>query len=544
MENIQKQMKKNTINNKHNTIDYYNQNIIKSNNIYLDVNQERFYLTKPDYNTLKYYGGILLDETSLGKTLCFITLSLQNQTSFKNIEYIYNSKSKIYLKTKATLIICPNYLCNHWLNEINKHSDLNTIDLKIICITTKNQYEKITYQDILDADFIILSINFLDNPIYKNLIKSYQGNQQNFNTIFSNIRYELLNNIYINNLLNQNNIIFQLFSWGRIIIDQTQEIIKKIDLISSLYGRYKWCITNKSFLESNLIKILNIICIKNTPEMVIDETDITPNVWNIISNKLYRYNTHESVKKEFQIDNKKDKIIWLNFTNSEMYIYNYYENIYNIDTILQFCSHPHICEQTKNFIKNCKTIYDIKNTLIKLNNKYINNYNEYSQVIKDDIVKFDKNKQELENITDINDIKYTIDNKLEILHNECDKIDNKLLHYKNNINYLNNFKIDENNICPICLNTFDKIAITYCGHIYCHECMSLTIKQKVDKCPICRSAFRESEILYLVDRAGQKVKLSQPHTWPAPLKPCGGFPWYLLWRQVKTSLERRRNAKR
>lgn len=41
--------------------------------------------------------------------------------------------------------------------------------------------------------------------------------------------------------------------------------------------------------------------------------------------------------------------------------------------------------------------------------------------------------------------------------------------------------------CPCCLDlaTKDTIAITYCGHIYCKECLD-EIKLKLGTCSICR----------------------------------------------------------
>ena len=493
----------NEINNKQNIINYHNKNILKHNDIYIDIYHERFYLTKPDYNNITYNGGILLDENSLGKTLCFISLSLQEPKSSlsqdmnykqKHIEYTYDAKSKTHIKTHATLIICPNYLCNHWQTEIKKHTDN---DVNIIIISTKFQYEKVTYQDILDANFVILSVNFLENPIYKNNIKSYQGNVQTLKIIFSNINYELLNNTTIKNIINKTNIILHLFLWYRIVIDQLQDCYKRIDLIELFAAKYKWCITTKQYLKSNVNNIINIICHKDKNK--IEDSDITQNILSIFSNKLCRYNTHQSIKKEFKLTQKKDKIIWLKFTSSELFIYNYYKNLYHKDTLLQFCLHPHIGNQTKNFIKNCKTIHDIKKSLVEMNSKIITKSTNHFNLIKKDIDKLTKNKGELEDIEDISEIKINIDNKISILNDNYNELDKSIDFHKKNINYLQNITINDNNICPICLCDIDKIAITYCGHIFCHDCMGIIENDKINKCPICRCNIEENSILYLVD---------------------------------------------
>ena len=49
-------------------------------------------------------------------------------------------------------------------------------------------------------------------------------------------------------------------------------------------------------------------------------------------------------------------------------------------------------------------------------------------------------------------------------------------------------KLNETFTCPICLDLVNKetISITFCGHIYCKECL-LEIKAKEEpKCAICR----------------------------------------------------------
>lgn len=474
------------ITHKHNNIDYYNSDIVSCNKLYLDIDKERFYIHKPDYNTLNYYGGVLLDENFLGKTLCFIALALLDykKDDTKKIEYIYNSKAKIYIKTQATLILCSNHLCYHWQNEIKKHVN-NNIDLNIIIISTKNQYEKIKYNDIFEADFVIISINFFDNIVYKNLIKSYQNNYQNYQTIFENINYEFLNNGNIN--LQKSGISFHMFSWKRIIIDEFNNAIKKFDIISLLHSKYRWSIINKLYFKTYYDKCMNFIF--NTTY-----DNYTPQILSFFIKKLCRYNTYESIKKEFQLSNHKDEVVWLNFTLSEKYIYNYCENIYDKNTLMQFCSHP----QIKNFIKHCRTLSDINTYLIKLNNEHINEYQNHYQMIKDDISKLNKNHQKLKDLGDIDEIKSQIENKISLLENKYKKINKHIDYHKKNISYLENFKINNCNQCPICLYDIDKAAVTHCGHIFCNECMSIT-ELKIEKCPICRAPIKKNDIMYLID---------------------------------------------
>src|SRR5690606_36512320 len=98
-------------------------------------------------------------EVGLGKTIQIITLSLINKPQK---EIITNK-----IISKATLILCPNQLCGQWYDEVIK---MVKKELKIIKLYTKRDFDKYTYQDLIDADFVIVPFNYLNN---KHVIQSW-----------------------------------------------------------------------------------------------------------------------------------------------------------------------------------------------------------------------------------------------------------------------------------------------------------------------------------------------------------------------------------
>ena len=75
------------------------------------------------------------------------------------------SDLKIQHFSRATLIICPNHLATQWLNEFKiVISELKP--LKILYFLTKVQWDKYTYQEVIDADFIITTFNFLGSKYF------------------------------------------------------------------------------------------------------------------------------------------------------------------------------------------------------------------------------------------------------------------------------------------------------------------------------------------------------------------------------------------
>lgn len=99
-----------------------------------------------------------------------------------------------------------------------------------------------------------------------------------------------------------------------------------------------------------------------------------------------------------------------------------------------------------------------------------------------------------------------------------------LVHYRNNLNKIENMVVEfnlhypqliYNNIhndninrliiremfiiitCSICLNTFNNVRITSCGHAFCCDCLGMWLVNR-NSCPICRAAvnnYFESVIL-------------------------------------------------
>ena len=68
------------------------------------------------------------------------------------------------LPSRATLVIAPSHLTEQWHDEIVRH----THGFKTIVIVGKLGWDKVTYLDLMLADVVIVSVQFLlTNPTYK-----------------------------------------------------------------------------------------------------------------------------------------------------------------------------------------------------------------------------------------------------------------------------------------------------------------------------------------------------------------------------------------
>jgi SNF2 family DNA or RNA helicase len=334
-----------------------------------------------DRKILNFNGGALIDEVGLGKTIQMTTLSIMNQPTNNSYYQIDNR-----LFTRATLIICPNQLCGQWKREIEKM--VNDTNMNIISILTKVHFDKYTYQDILDADFVIISSAFLENKCYiekitkgistnKNYLKSTEFNIKTFTTQIDKQAKEIYENPLI--FFEKNVNILALY-WHRIVIDEFHEIFsvdkfKHVGNILPVFkGTYKWAVTGTPFDKnpSCLLRMLDFTTgfQNNYEDKIFNVEQIT----NYMKDNFFRRNTKKSINDEYTLQPIKESVLWLKFSTTERMMYNAYLADPNNDKfsvfLRQLCCHPKLSEEIKSSLSNCKTLDDIQKTMV---NHYLTN---------------------------------------------------------------------------------------------------------------------------------------------------------------------------
>jgi hypothetical protein len=375
-------------NEKNKKIIYYSNNReVKIGKVYYDIKNNTFNLNK-NKNKLIFNGGALIDEVGLGKTIQMITLCLLNPLN--NLSYIKPKSNKFH--SRATLIICPNQLCGQWKREFNKMIK-KKYKLNIISILTKVHFNKLSYIDLLEADFVIVSYNFIGNINHLNqwmplITNSKSYHNSNYNGVFNlddvtNLFNDLGNKLTSNpsNLFNKNPNL-HLIHWNRIIIDEFHEIftIPKyrflINLLPTLKSTYRWCITGTPFDKKKYLSLCNILnFITNSYKLTLYNFDKYNNkliqnndVQKYIETNMFRYNTKKSIMDEYSLAPIKESVIWLKFTSTERMMYNaYLANPYNdkdSSFLRKLCCHPKLANETKSILSNCKTLEDIERMML------------------------------------------------------------------------------------------------------------------------------------------------------------------------------------
>lgn len=342
------------------------------------------FVFQKDRKKLMFNGGLLADEVGLGKTFQMIVLCLLNQVS----QYNYFPDDTPLLQSKATLIFCPNQICNQWIRECEK-TIIPEYKIKVIPMLGKIHHDKYTYMDLLDADFIIVSNNFLGNDCYYDeWIKPLAGTKKGLTYVNStaynqdavkklivgvaeDIRKNPVKLFNTKPLINA--IRFQRFGVDEFheieTVDKYKHISKLVKLVES---KYKWCITGTPFDKSDAC--LNSMVDFTTNYTVSSQLNKIINietVRNYLLKSFFRKNTKKSVKDENSLEPLVEEIIKLKFSPTERAIYNAYIVNSNIDkysvALRQLCNDPRIVDELKQELSSCKSPEDIQKTMVSHN---------------------------------------------------------------------------------------------------------------------------------------------------------------------------------
>ena len=350
-------------------------------NVYFDVVHSQFRKIT-DRDTLTFYGGGIIDEVGLGKTVQVTTLSILNQP----ISFAYIEAGCEYIKSKATLIICPNHLCLQWARELNKMISKDH-QFNVIMMLTKVHFDKYTYQDVLDADYVILSFNFLNNKAFASKFNKFASfDKEKFDhMLFEREIKSLGKNIRINPIkhLTDNEVILPAIHWHRLVVDEYHEIgsnakyIHVKNVLPHFKSTHRWSVTGTPFINnSSLINMIDFITGYDKSSFGADEDDdilLSDDVIEYIRRECFRRNTKDAIKEEFKLPPVEEVVKWLKFAHTERMMYNAYLANPNNDKfsvyLRQLCCHPNLADETKLALSNCKTLKDIEKTMVEHNKK-------------------------------------------------------------------------------------------------------------------------------------------------------------------------------
>eukprot|EP00026_Physarum_polycephalum_P001180 Phypoly_transcript_01181.p1 GENE.Phypoly_transcript_01181~~Phypoly_transcript_01181.p1 ORF type:complete len:926 (+),score=269.55 Phypoly_transcript_01181:822-3599(+) len=227
----------------------------------------------------------------------------------------------LLFKTQATVVLCPNHLVQQWQTEIQKHT---SPPLTIVTLTTKNELAVTTYNDIVEADIVIVSVSLLKNPNYFFVGRGGKGSvsrgiEQNRIESWVPTQLKRIRESAQGGLMKKSPVL-EHFIWHRVILDEGHEVLDDpfyTFTFSKYRAKYYWYMTGTPFPNEHVMEGVTKFLHFPPTEAYMSWSYVDLTVEN-----LYWRNTKESIKDEFEIPDTVEDVVLLDFTDVERAFYN------------------------------------------------------------------------------------------------------------------------------------------------------------------------------------------------------------------------------
>jgi hypothetical protein len=401
---------------------------------------------------IRLYGGVLADDTGSGKTAT--TLGLIHSSPFDDEKheerYARFPNLNSYIQTGATLIVCPSNIHRQWITEATKCNP----KFKIYGFSTILDHRKISTQDIIDADIVVVSYQFLTNSNY-NGRKSFRGGHEDF------VYYSVKGFVDIHE-----------FHYHRMILDEFHELKKSANKrvpasVKRFQADHVWGLTGtpNSEILSQLFEYSDTSTsfkyAKMCPEL--NFKHVKRNVPNL------------------ELPPIETETVWIDLSAHELALLRWKGRDSSTRQEIMMCAHYQLNEKESVGVNEFMTVENAQITMSKKKSQEIDNLKK--QLISlHGIIEKDKHW------SNVNQHQ----SQLKI-------VENKLASAQSNYNYFQNvFKVigePDTNQCLICYDNIpaESLSILPCSHLYCYQCIKGAI-ERCTACPLCRSPATLKEI--------------------------------------------------
>lgn len=436
----------------------------------------------PDKITFEIKGGILGDEMGLGKTITAITFC-ETQDSIQSEINVKNKRTPF--QSKGNLILVPSHLGKQWKKEIEKCFP----NKSCYTIFTKRDHMKIKTEDLMNADYVIVSYQFLSNFSYypKYLFRNITPSTFSLEQKINELQYYDFNKLY------QESPIIEMIKWNQIFIDEGHEIMENNfgssavsetlqSYLNNLIGINYWYVSgtpyNTFYGIENIFKFLKLKfrlefkSITNKKITKVVDYQSNDNLYKKIymcpdfMNKIMFRHSKEQVENQINLKGLQKKIHWLTQTNMEKTLYNACKKNRSREYLLQLCCHLLVADTLSSMTMQTVSLDDVKDNLLKNHENIVDTYTK-----------------KLHNLNPLNQeynmLKKNFQNKItqsKFILDTLKKLDDKA----------SQDDLDENE-CPICIDDIQDPAILSCGHMFCYDCITSFTSGNNKKCPLCKA---------------------------------------------------------
>lgn len=412
--------------------------------------------------------------------------------------YPLRLQNDTYPRSRATLIIVPPNLYKQWKAEINTKIEPKP---EMIGIATVSEYKNITYGDLLCADIVIVTTNFLGSEPLKTVVAEYCDEKINIHVAKRNCAFEISRN---KNLFLQSLPLLNAIHWHRVVLDEAHEEIGDnvghqfvFDFIMSLETNYRWYMSATPFTKTDALR--------NFATWISPPGSSKEALFAVMKNakELFRRNTEASTKEEFKLPPLEEETLWLNFSKKERDIYTSFSKAgHRRELIRQLCCHLKVCDRIREDAEACKTIDDIHKHLVDAQKARVDRLTNELEEIIISIQTTEDTKRRYEQ-ADMRDLVAEQNRILTGLRERKKNREAIIAREQSTMRFLNASVDQLKGIdgtedakeCGICSDDIDSsdIGMTKCGHLFCYSCLHECIKF-VPRCGYCQTPLSGRDI--------------------------------------------------
>lgn len=467
-----------------------------------------------EMTVVPYHGGILTDPSGSGKTP--VTLALIALTASEHVTYeaLPLCLRDCFFVSRATLIITPYHLPRQWLREIHKfYQDGH---MKIVELLSWHHFQRVTLTDILEADIILTTVNFLRNRRYVELVTEQVRNvlqdtgTQSYLMIQPHVMHAATRAALKRSppgFPMEGHVPLQSVWFKRLVIDEVDDLFfpngfhRRGRLLPRLYAGTTWGLTNHvnvgptGFLP-DLCKIIGIDPINWTPELnkaivqtCFSERRLTPVTTTI-----------------------QERVHWVDLTANERHLLNTHLEEPLLQKIL-LCTYFNIKAESKSDdtirlrtiedilavvrTRRLKQIQSLRSTVQKQSEALdaVQERQEQEQMCYEESAAHQSSPGKLERQKEHLDM---IQRKVDRMTQAREVLILRMQTMEKSLEYFEEHVKTEDVTCPICF-THEADVITYCGHFYCRPCIIRTLRH-TKKCPLCNASLRSQDAHQIRDR--------------------------------------------
>ncbi|KAI8828828.1 SNF2 family N-terminal domain-containing protein [Chytriomyces cf. hyalinus JEL632] len=422
--------------------------------------------------------GIIADKPGVGKTIT--TLALCHSRPFEMQDYLYSMHKGLF-RSKATLILVPNNIASQWEDEIRKclGDTVTVIQLK-----GKAAYIKTFLEDILTADFVIVSYQFLINENYRGA--RYEGRKLTDHPT----QLDLQNSVADRETFVTTRVGGFAFTWchfHRIICDEFHEILesKKHEIreqVKLLSSDFLWGLTGTPTFDSmdTVWKYADLLHLNAQSTWVVPRVE----AFRFIQNRVRRNEPKVTYPAPvFETFSCVQTPIERAFYQSSLRL--------GVVHLLKLCNHYQIGDEGGNLgVLAAQSIEKVTELVQRNRAAQIASLKKLIPKLEIELQVLAKEKKDTKTVAQVK----TLETKLEKSRNELTATQSQFKFFENFVNtYLS--KGGQKMECNVCLedDVQGEIGIVPCGHTFCGECADAISAQ--GRCPTCREQFQVGEVM-------------------------------------------------